>query len=204
MAKNSKESLYQGRTVLAGKIRGHRRKTRPPRGAMPTQPQPRPGTESRSLEGRPLLGASLKTGRTSGAYLLRTSFNGRTSAGRTSTKIAQVWRRAPRLFRPKPAPHPRGLRLGMRHQTHRARDASSLHTLPEAAGHLRHRSPILESQAWTSAGAANAVRLALWSQAHGKPDAQNISRHAEGGRGFERLQIDVPPPRARDLSQSRN
>jgi len=73
------------------------------------------------------------------------------------------------------------IRLGLRRLAHGAPDASALHAMPETPGSLCQGSPsqILASQTGTSAGAANVVRLALWSRAHRNWDAQAFQRMLE-------------------------
>jgi hypothetical protein len=65
------------------------------------------------------------------------------------------------------------LRLGPRWLAHQPRDARALYEMPEPAGSRTSGEQLgptrekLESQAWTLAGAGNALRLALRRQTHG-------------------------------------
>jgi len=64
---------------------------------------------------------------------------------------------------------------GLRWQAHWSGDARALYEMPEPAGSLTPGEQFgptrekLESQAWTPAGAANALRLVLWRATHGEP-----------------------------------
>jgi hypothetical protein len=79
------------------------------------------------------------------------------------------------------------MRLGLRWLAYRAGHTRAPHQVSEAARGIRRRRPAphapcaaesdpgaFESQARTAAGTANAVRVALWSAAHGEPDAQAL------------------------------
>jgi hypothetical protein len=84
------------------------------------------------------------------------------------------------------------LRLGLRWLAHQPRDARTLYKMPEPAGSRTSGEQLgpprgkLESQAWTPAGPANALRLALRRPGHGEPNARALHHMPEAAGGLRR------------------
>jgi hypothetical protein len=86
------------------------------------------------------------------------------------------------------------LRLGLRWLAHQPRDARTLYKMPKPAGGLTSGEQLgptrekLESQAWTPAGPANALRLALWRRL----TARRMWAHFDDGRGRDAAGAAAP------------